>query len=99
MKIFSSVSAILLSEVTIASPPRAHRGSQPPGASIILHVANRLKPVNGLWGIASPVVDTGPTGVALASVESRNECVVPRQFFADFTPALALLQHLRGDRR
>src|SRR6202022_423673 len=55
MKIFSSVSAILLSEVAMASPFRAHRGSQPPRAMIILHLASRLKPVNALWGTGSPV--------------------------------------------
>src|SRR3984893_13289443 len=46
MKIFSSVSAILVSDVTIASPLRAHRGLQPPDTGIILHLASRLKPVN-----------------------------------------------------
>jgi hypothetical protein len=41
MKIFSSVSAVLLSEVTIASPLRAHRVGL---VSIISHPARGLKP-------------------------------------------------------
>ena len=45
IKIFSSVSAILLSEVAIASPLRAHQGGLV--ATIISHPARRLKPSDG----------------------------------------------------
>src|SRR6266446_8613884 len=55
MKIFSSVSAILLSDVAIASPLRAHQGLNRPGTMILLHLASRLNPVNGIWGDRKPV--------------------------------------------
>src|SRR3984893_17334208 len=54
MKIFSSVSVILLSDVTIAPPLRVHCGFQPPDAGIILHLASRLKPVNAFQKRTGP---------------------------------------------
>src|SRR6266849_6788835 len=54
MKIFSSVSAILLSDLTIASPLRAHQGLNRPGTMILLHLASRFNPVNGIWGDRQP---------------------------------------------
>src|ERR1700687_1678983 len=63
MKIFSSVSAILLSDVAIAPPLRAHR----PGAMIISHLASRLNPVNGIWGSETRLNETRSTGFVLSS--------------------------------
>jgi len=31
------------------------KGLNRPGAMIILHLASRLNPVNGIWGIGNPV--------------------------------------------
>jgi len=55
MKTFSPVSATLLSDTAIASPLRAHRGLNRPDTMILLHLASRLNPVNGIWGIGNPV--------------------------------------------
>src|SRR5215218_877165 len=47
MKIFSAVSAILLSDAAIASPLHTHRGVLPSSNAIIPHSIRRLKPASG----------------------------------------------------
>jgi hypothetical protein len=62
---------------------------------IILHLASRLKPVNGPLeaGTTKPQSPVGAFFVA----ERWNECADARQFAANSAPALALLQHSRLD--
>ena len=88
MKIFSSVSAILLSDVAMASPLRAHQWAQSPG-----------HPVNGIWGIGNPVHrdEIGRLRAFLPKVGANRR--VRDNLPANFATALALLQHSSRDRR
>ena len=99
MKIFSSVSAILLSDVAIASPLRAHQGLNYPGTMILLHLASRLNPVNGIWGIGNLVHrdEIGRLRAFLPKVGANRR--VRDNLPANFATALALLQHSSRDRR
>jgi hypothetical protein len=55
MKIFSSVSAILLSEVAITSPLRPHEGFQSPGVREHTASCRSIETGQRVSGIASPV--------------------------------------------
>jgi len=55
-------------ELAIASPLRARRGFQPPGAMIIPHLASRLKPFNDLASPATPRSDPGTNSGHAAAI-------------------------------
>jgi hypothetical protein len=100
MKIFSSVSAILLSDVAIASPLRAHQGLERPGTMILLHLASRLNPVNGIWGIGNQVDrDEIDRASCFPAPKVGANRLVRDNLPANFATALALLQHSSRDRR
>jgi hypothetical protein len=59
---------------------------QPPSAIIILHLASRLKPVNGPWGLQARFVEERSTGLVLAFRRKSERISLPRQFSENFTP-------------
>jgi hypothetical protein len=98
MKIFSSVSAIALSDVAIVSPRRARQGFQPPRASIILHLASLLNPVNASPWRSETGRQTDRPALHLLATKVATRVLARGNLAAHFAPTLALLQHSPCDR-
>jgi hypothetical protein len=96
MKIFWSVSAILLSDVAIASPLRAHQGFS--RAIIIPHVASRLKSVNVIEEQEVRFVDKDRPTSFVEPTKVVTNVLAAAIFLKNFSPTLALLQHSPRDR-
>ena len=95
MKIFSSVSAILLSEVAITSPLRAHRGS------LVAKPHNHIASCPSIETVAHGSQLASPTVVRLilfSNLRQKNEGAV-RQDSVNPAFTLALLQHLPRESR
>jgi hypothetical protein len=98
MKIFSSVSAIALSDVAIVSPRRARQGFQRPGASIIWHLASLLNPVNASHGDRKPAAKPDRPALRLFATKVAMRVLARGNLAAHYAPTLALLQHSSCDR-
>src|SRR6476660_8931309 len=60
------------------------KGLNRPSAIIILHLASRLNPVNGIWGSETRFIETRSTGFVLSRDESRNEPRGPAAICGEF---------------
>jgi hypothetical protein len=58
MKTLSSVSAVLVSVVAIASPFRMHESFGSPGIVTLAHLASPAKPVNGFRTTQNRIMET-----------------------------------------
>jgi hypothetical protein len=59
-----------------------------------LHLASRLNPVNGLWGIETPVrANRSGRGQRLPTPKAGTNVRARGNLLRIFAPALALLQH------
>jgi hypothetical protein len=51
---------------------------------ILLHLASRLNPVNGIWGSETRFIETRSSGFVLSRAESCSERSGRRQFAGEF---------------